>query len=160
MNQEELVTLLKHNDLAVSQQRLSILAYLMAHREHPTCEMIYRGLKQAGHPTLSRATVYNNIRAFVDSGLVRELEIGDHERRYDIDTSEHSHFFCRSCGKIINLALSDELTHALRRSLSERMPGTVLERQDIHFTGLCPNCGQDGTKSNTTNTSETENKNQ
>mgnify|MGYP002738703482 CR=1 FL=1 len=140
MNHKDLVTLLKENDLTVSHQRLSILDYLSDSEEHPTCEMIYTGLKNSGHSTLSRATVYNNIKAFVNAGIVHELEIGDHERRYDMDTEEHSHFFCRNCGEIVNLELDHKVQTDLQDNLEAKAPGYVVERKSVNFTGLCPTC--------------------
>lgn len=140
MRHEELVTLLKEKGLSVSHQRLAILDYLAKHHDHPTVEMIYTGLKADGHPTLSRATVYNNIKTFVNAGLIHELKIGDHERRYDFETQEHSHFYCRNCGTILNLDIPEELQNELIENFKCSAPGCLVERQIVNFAGLCPDC--------------------
>lgn len=148
MSHENLVTMLKDNGLSVSHQRLAILDYLAKHHDHPTVEMIYTGLKADGHPTLSRATVYNNIKAFVNAGLIHELEIGDHERRYDFETHEHSHFYCRHCGKIFNMDIPEHLQDELTDNFRSSAPGCTIERQIVNFVGLCPECRKQVAKEN------------
>ncbi|MGI6078192.1 MAG: Fur family transcriptional regulator [Fastidiosipilaceae bacterium] len=132
--------MLKDNDLAVSNQRIEILQYLVDHRDHPTCEMIYRKLKESGNLSLSRATVYNNVKTFVEAGLLQELELGDHERRYDVDTKDHCHFYCQECGNIFNLNMSNELEQALQTHLNNELSGSHLKKKTINYLGICPNC--------------------
>lgn len=143
MKDEQLFMLLKSKGLSVSHQRLCILDYLLRHEDHPTCEMIYNGLKNAGNPTLSLATVYNNIRAFVDAGLVKELKIGCQERHYEIDKNEHSHFFCKECGKILNVNLTDALNDQLEEIAEHSVPDCLVESKHVSFSGLCPDCQSD-----------------
>jgi Fur family peroxide stress response transcriptional regulator len=148
MNDERLFMMLKSKDLSVSHQRLSILDYLVRNRGHPTCEMIYNGLKKSGNPTLSLATVYNNIRTFVDVGIINELEIDSNERHYDIETEEHSHFHCRSCGKILNVELTEELQDKLLEIIEHSVPDCVIERKNVYFSGICPECQENQTRQN------------
>ncbi|MDO5733547.1 MAG: Fur family transcriptional regulator [Eubacteriales bacterium] len=137
---QELVEILRENGLSISHQRVSVLNYLYAHRDHPTADMIYRGLKQQNIPTLSRATVYNNIRAFVAAGLVKELQVGDYERRYDIDVDEHCHFYCRECGQIINLKLPAKIVDAVISAVKTEFPDSQVDNYSVNFTGICNKC--------------------
>ena len=138
----ELVEILRGTGLSISHQRVSILEYLYSHRNHPTADMIYRGLKEQNIPTLSRATVYNNIRAFVAAGLVNELKLGDNDRRYDIDTHDHCHFYCQKCKKIFNLDLPSELIAPLESYIEEGHPQLRIENWDLSFFGSCPDCAE------------------
>lgn len=49
---------------------------------------------------MSVATVYNNLRVFRESGLVKELTYGDASSRFDFVTSDHYHAICENCGKL------------------------------------------------------------
>lgn len=51
---------------------------------------------------MSVATVYNNLRVFRESGLVKELTYGDASSRFDFVTSDHYHAICENCGKIVD----------------------------------------------------------
>lgn len=140
MHHEMLVQMIRDKGLSVSHQRVAMLHYLMESEEHPTVEMIYNDLRTNGYPTLSRATVYNNLKAFVDAGLVNELELGDHEHRYDANTRAHGHCYCRQCVAILNVALPETLTEELVESIRKEAPNFYPEQPCVNFTGLCSDC--------------------
>ena len=52
----------------MTPQRHAILSYLMNSMTHPTADEIYRALSPE-FPSMSVATIYNNLRLFVDAGL-------------------------------------------------------------------------------------------
>jgi Fur family transcriptional regulator, peroxide stress response regulator len=124
---------LKKNKFPLTFQRLKILEYLIQHRCHPTVDEIYSHLLPA-IPTLSKTTVYNTLHVLHKAGLVRVLEIDDHESRYDVEMEGHGHFKCESCGKIFNFCVDMDLL------ASEDLKQFQVKEKVIHFKGLCPNC--------------------
>jgi len=56
--------------------------------------------------TLDRATVYRNLMALTDAGLVRRTDLGDHVwrfelvREYTAHEMAHPHFVCTDCGVV------------------------------------------------------------
>jgi len=92
---------LKTNGVRMTPQRHAILSYLFDACNHPTADDIYRAL-EAKFPNMSVATVYNNLKVFIETGLVRELAYGDDSSRFDADMSDHYHAHCTSCGKIVD----------------------------------------------------------
>jgi Fur family transcriptional regulator, ferric uptake regulator len=56
--------------------------------------------------TLDRATVYRNLMALTDAGLVRRTDLGDHVwrfelvREYTAHEMAHPHFVCTDCGTV------------------------------------------------------------
>ncbi|MCB0402432.1 MAG: transcriptional repressor, partial [Flavobacteriales bacterium] len=59
---------LSSNNIKPSVQRIKIFEYLHENRQHPTVDTIYKDL--VGHiPTLSKTTVYNTLKLFVDNGI-------------------------------------------------------------------------------------------
>ncbi|MEB3102140.1 Fur family transcriptional regulator [Ferviditalea candida] len=96
---DEALDKLKHSGIRMTPQRHAILSYLMNERSHPSADEIYKALEH-NFPSMSVATVYNNLKVFIDYGLVRELTYGDDASRYDADMSEHYHAICERCGEI------------------------------------------------------------
>ena len=62
--------LLKY-DIKPSVQRMAIMDYLMSHRIHPSADEIYNALYPT-IPTLSKTTIYNTMKLFVEQGAVRK----------------------------------------------------------------------------------------
>ena len=72
-------------------QRLKIAEILLARPQHLSAEQILDRLRQAGS-SVSKATVYNTLNLFRESGLVRELSVDPERRYYDSVTRAHHHF--------------------------------------------------------------------
>src|SRR4051795_241451 len=94
---EQGLTKLKTSGVRMTPQRHAILAYLLNTMTHPTADEIYKALAPR-FPSMSVATVYNNLKVFIEVGLVREMTYGDHSSRFDADMSDHYHALCESCG--------------------------------------------------------------
>jgi Fur family ferric uptake transcriptional regulator len=56
--------------------------------------------------TLDRATVYRNLMALTEAGLVRRTDLGDHVWRFELVRAytahemAHPHFVCTDCGTV------------------------------------------------------------
>ncbi len=133
---EEIKEFLKKKGLQPSFQRVKILEFLDKNRIHPTADEIFKSLLQTV-PTISKATVYNTLRSFVEKGIVQELTIEENELRYDIVTEPHIHFKCRICGKIYDIPLEDCEALKLKGS------GFKVEKIEIYLRGVCPICARE-----------------
>ncbi|MBX6394914.1 MAG: transcriptional repressor [Alicyclobacillaceae bacterium] len=135
---DEAVGLLKERGVRITPQRTAILQYLLSHRTHPTADEIYRAI-QPLYPNVSVATVYNNLRAFQEAGLVRELTAGDHASRFDVNMAPHHHAICDSCGKIVDFYYPhvDGVDQILEREF-----GFAVSEQRIEVHGVCRECRQ------------------
>jgi len=122
-----------HKGIRPSYQRAKIFTYLKKSRSHPTVDEIYAALS-AQIPSLSKATVYNTLHALIEAGLVRELNIDLEAQRYDTMLEDHGHFRCVACGKIFNFMVDVD------NMVVEGLQGFEVEKKDVYFTGLCPDC--------------------
>ncbi|WP_442603256.1 peroxide-responsive transcriptional repressor PerR [Paenibacillus sp. KN14-4R] len=100
-NLSDALSKLKNNGVRMTPQRHAILSFLLQSMNHPTADDIYKALEKK-FPNMSVATVYNNLKVFIEAGLVRELTYGDNSSRFDADMSEHYHAMCVQCGKIVD----------------------------------------------------------
>lgn len=126
--------MLESSGLRPSPQRIAVLSYMGHNFTHPTVDEIYRSLLP-DNPSLSRATVYNTLNSLVATGIVRELDIDTSNRRYDFAAKKpHAHFFCRCCGRVIDVDLGDM-----------EMPSSddfVVEQLNVNYKGLCAECAK------------------
>ena len=58
-------------------------------------------------PTLSKTTVYNTLKLFVENGITSTLTIEENEVRYDAIMTEHAHFKCDGCGTIYDIEIGN-----------------------------------------------------
>ncbi|MFD1389735.1 peroxide-responsive transcriptional repressor PerR [Alkalibacillus flavidus] len=133
---QEALTTLKSSGVRITPQRHAVLEYLMHSMEHPTADEIYKAL-ESKFPNMSVATVYNNLRVFLDIGLVRELPYGDSSSRFDCNMSDHYHIICNSCGKIedFHYPALDEV-----EQLAEQVTGFNVTDHRMEVYGTCEDC--------------------
>jgi Fur family peroxide stress response transcriptional regulator len=120
----------------LTPQREAVLQVIRARDDHPTANEIFEAAR-AILPAISYATVYNSLRYFRETGLVREINFGDSASRYDGITERHDHAICTNCGKLVDFDLSEaaDLMRAAARK-SRFKP----ERLYMTLMGLCPDC--------------------
>lgn len=133
---EQALEKLKATGVRMTPQRHAILSFLLDSVAHPSADEIYKALVPR-FPSMSVATVYNNLRVFIESGLVRELTYGDASSRFDADMSDHYHAQCRACGKIVDFSypVLPEVEQAAAAETGFRVEGLRLE-----VFGVCPDC--------------------
>lgn len=133
---EKAINLLKDSGVRITPQRHAILEYLVVSDSHPTADEIYKALEHK-FPNMSVATVYNNLRVFRKTGLVKELTYGDSSSRFDFSTKEHYHIICSRCGKIVDFFYPglDEV-----EALAAQVTGFTVDHHRLEVYGICPEC--------------------
>lgn len=119
-----------------SVQRIAIMDYLLKHHTHPSIDEIYMALCQ-DIPTLSKTTVYNTLKLFVEHGAARMLTIDERNACFDRDISVHAHFQCKVCGRITDIPLSAEEPDEIKHMKKE---GFQIEETHRYYKGICPEC--------------------
>lgn len=117
-------------------QRMAILEFLDGNTSHPSADEVFRAVSKK-YPSMSFATVYNTLNAFVRHGVVRDLPIDPERRRFDPNTTPHHHLVCLGCRKIVDVW--DELDVSLPRSSAREF--TIVGKH-IEFYGYCSRCGR------------------
>lgn len=123
-------------NLKYSRQREAIKEYLAHTREHPTADTVYMSIRE-DFPNISLGTVYRNLNLLVDMGDIIKIPSADGGDRFDGDASPHYHFFCASCGKVIDLNLNN--IDQIIQIASEQFDG-IIESHETIFHGKCPDC--------------------
>jgi Fur family transcriptional regulator, peroxide stress response regulator len=122
--------------LSLTHQRLVIYEELMKMGEHPAPEELFDRVKEK-IPSLSLATVYNNIKIFVEHGLLQELSVHHGSLRLESNLTPHHHLVCTKCKAIEDLEESDFEPIRLKKSLPK---GFAVHRFSVDVLGLCKKC--------------------
>jgi Fur family peroxide stress response transcriptional regulator len=126
-------THLSANNIKPSIQRIKIFEYLYNNKIHPTVDTIYTGLVNE-IPTLSKTTVYNTLKLFIDNKIATTVTIEDNEVRYDAFLEEHAHFKCDECGNIYDVEI--DVKELKYKELSDFR----VDKTNIYLNGKCKKC--------------------
>lgn len=120
-----------------SAKREAILETIRKTDTHPTAEWLFQQLKPK-YPDLSLGTVYRNITAFQEEGLVRSVGVVNGQERFDGNVRPHTHFVCTCCGRVCDLCgldVPEELASAPART-----DGVRVDHYQLTFQGVCKAC--------------------
>lgn len=84
-------SLLERHGIRPTQQRVKVAEVLLAAPVHLTAEQLLTTLRESPS-RVSKATVYNTLKLFVDHGLVRQIHLDPERCVYDSRMSPHHHF--------------------------------------------------------------------
>ena len=135
---DEVTAALRGAGLRLTGPRRLVLEVVRGSNAHPTAEAVHR-MVRSRLPRVSLGTVYRNLRLLVAQGLVKELP-GPHTR-FDCNLSEHHHFTCLLCGRIVDVA--GPLTERHTRALMSRVAssgGFSVTHHRIELYGRCAAC--------------------
>ena len=122
--------------LKKSKQRDLIKDFLMGRNDHPTADVVYMNVRQQ-NPSISLGTVYRNLTLLADIGEIQRLRLGDGVDHFDADISQHYHFICNDCGRVIDLEMDsiDGVTDIAAKNFDGTIKGHI-----TYFYGSCDQC--------------------
>ena len=98
--------LLESYGIKPTRQRLDIARVLFARHQHLSADQVMAMVNRDGGE-LSKATIYNTLKLFVEKHLVREVIVDPEKVFYDSNTTPHHHFFDIESGEIIDIDGTD-----------------------------------------------------
>ena len=119
----------------MTQKRAAILAILRESEGHLQPDEIYRRAK-ARYPGMVLATVYNNLHALADAGLIRQIHTAGGADFYDKTPEPHEHALCTACGKLLDIELGD------LKAVFATQKGLPVHSWDLIVHTTCPTCQQ------------------
>jgi len=99
---------------------------------HATAEQVYDYvIKQ--YPTISKATVYRNLRLMSEAGEISNIGSFYGQTHYDHNLHNHNHFVCENCKKVFDIEYDADI-------LKNTKGIEGFDISNISFTGLCLDC--------------------
>lgn len=118
-------------------QKKVILDELERRMGHPTADRIYQYVHEE-YPTISRATVFRNLKALAEQEKILHIPIPNGADCYESITKPHYHVKCTRCGKIsdVTFPYMEELESNVRSMDNE----FVITGHSLVFQGICGEC--------------------
>ncbi|MGA2388556.1 MAG: transcriptional repressor [Candidatus Sulfotelmatobacter sp.] len=136
LSHEQFRELASKHGLAVTHQRQVVYEAVVASHGHYSPEDIYAAVRRS-IPSISLATVYNNLRLFIECGLLREVSPHASTLRVDGNLEPHHHLVCSRCKKVQDV----EADLVDFKKLSPKvLDGFDLTHPVVEVFGLCRRC--------------------
>ncbi|MEJ5301743.1 MAG: Fur family transcriptional regulator [Thermodesulforhabdaceae bacterium] len=123
--------------LKMTPQRIAIYKAFISSEDHPSAVQILERIKDH-FPTISLDTINRTLQTFVEMGLGKTVEGSGEPRRFDPNTSQHHHFRCLQCKKIIDFSFPPYDNLDLPPSLEGQI--IVVHTKRVVLEGLCQDC--------------------
>jgi Fur family ferric uptake transcriptional regulator len=96
---------LGRHHLRRTQERARILEEVFSIHDHFDVETLLFRLRRRKVP-VSRATIYRSLKHFLESGLLRKVDLGRGRAYYEhaLGRQHHEHLVCISCGKVVEFS--------------------------------------------------------
>lgn len=142
---ERIDAFLQLKGLRRTSQREVIIQAAFGTTDHFTAEELWEKARDID-PSTSRATLYRTLSLLVESGMLREIDLGRDQKCYDpnfIDHPHHNHLICTDCQKVIEFedphleVLEDCITRRLGFSPSNKGVRVEASCDILRETGKC-----------------------
>ena len=117
----------------MTKQRAVILEVIRSDMCHHTADEIFTLAKEK-LPGISRATVYNNLKALESEQLIRRITGDGLSDRYDNSYVPHGHMICEQCEKVRDFDLEN-----FDKLLSDAI-GSEFNSYELKVRYLCEAC--------------------
>ena len=117
----------------MTKQRAVILEVIRSDMCHHTADEIFTLAKEK-LPGISRATVYNNLKALEGEQLIRRITGDGLSDRYDNSYVPHGHMICEQCEKVRDFDLEN-----FDKLLSDAI-GSEFNSYELKVRYLCDAC--------------------
>jgi len=117
-----------------------ILGFLLEEDRHVSAEGLYLNLKQRGED-LSLSTVYLNLSALAEAGLVCEFRGASGESLYDSNVSPHYHVVCKETGAILDVpapVIDGKPIGRYLKDAIEAATGWKVDEPHLSLSGISP----------------------
>ena len=134
MRIEEIRDKISESGLKVTPQRIAVYQAIVDMKDHPTAEMIKNHIAEK-NPSISLATVYKTLEAFVNKNLIRKIKTEEDVMRYDPILEEHHHLYDQKNETIADY-YNDELNQLIRDYFRKNdIPNFKIEDIKLHIIG-------------------------
>ena len=120
-----------------SKQREDLLSVLKNSKSHPTAEELYNSIKEK-IPSVSRGTVYRNLKGLVDEGYIIKISMTDGADRYDYIHKKHNHIICKYCGMVKDFEYDFDLKNVKLSVIKQTEMDPLLD--GVIMYGICEKC--------------------
>ena len=127
-------------------QRKFITEVFDAGKEHHISAERMFEIVSRKHPMIGRATIYRNLAAMAEDGLLKRLEIPGGPDCFDTVLGDHYHLRCTVCRNIFDVEMAHVSHEEIHAKISDTR-GFDISGYVLAFQGTCPKCKERRKKS-------------
>lgn len=142
--QRKVIGYMESNGMRITNQRRAIIRAAFSTTEHYTADDLLERAR-AIDASVSRATVYRTLPVLVQTGLLRELDLGKGQAYYDPNYAthpNHNHLICMDCDKIVEF---EDYCLDVRESVLAKNLGFRAGTVRLRIEATCEELAQKGT---------------
>jgi len=124
------------SNMRLTSQRQVILEELSKVKSHPTANEMYDMVRKR-LPRIGLGTVYRNLDLLAKLGIIRKLEVGGEQKRFDSVISPHYHIRCIKCNRVDDIFI--KIDRGLENSAASCCDYKILGHH-VQFSGICSKC--------------------
>ena len=111
----------------MTKQKKLVLTIIERSHGHLSAEEIFFRAREE-MPNIALGTVYRNLNALTEEGIVRRITLPGTSDRFDTMIRPHDHLICQRCGRIKDVHLREwrRLSAALQEMISRFMSSTLI----------------------------------
>lgn len=135
---EESKHLLKSSGLKITQARLKLLDIFKRAKKPLSIKQV---AQQLGDTNADLVTLYRNVEALDNLGLIKQMKFKDRQAYYELITeNHHHHLVCKSCGKISDV---NECSVTIQGPKLLKIHGFAkVYDHSLEFFGICEKCAK------------------
>lgn len=136
IHSSQITAKLRKNKLKVTPARLELLD-IFSHAKRPlSVDEIFSMFKNS---KTDRVTLYRNIGALENLGLVKKISLKKRQSYYELVTDHHHHhLICKVCGKI--KAVSACFVDKISKQLLKTADFSSITDHSLELFGICSSC--------------------
>lgn len=101
-SRDEITQLIREQGLTPTVQRVKIGMALLNKPQHLSADEVLK-IVNADEPKVSKATVYNTLKAFIEHSLVKQVKISNQHLIYDSVVEAHHHIYNEDTGDLTDI---------------------------------------------------------
>ncbi len=135
-NQKIARSILRRNNINPSYYRIVILENMLKNRLRCLKANELYELIHSNAPTISKATLYNNLLIFENTGIVNKISFGQDDIRYCIEDGKfYIYFKCRVCKEMYKIE-----KNLFDLNGNDNIDGYKIEKIYVTAYGVCKKC--------------------
>lgn len=129
---------LKETGFRITKTRRAVVDIFCSTGRPLSVEELLDFLAERGHE-VNKTTVYRELEFLEAQHIVREVQLGQDRKRFELTHGPHHHHIrCLHCGMITDVSIPNELKTATGHI--ENQTGFTVLDHSLEFVGLCKNC--------------------
>jgi Fur family iron response transcriptional regulator len=125
LTRDAIARAIEERGLKPTEQRVRIAEILMQAPKHITAEQILAIVRASDRP-ISKATVYNTLKALCNHGLIRQIHLDPERSVYDSTRAPHHHFHDLETGELRDIG-PEEIEFSRLPAIPEGMEAEAVE---------------------------------